>query len=282
MKTVSPEEIIEKIKEIPPLPQSVNKIIILTSDPDCSAQKLTNAIEQDASMTAKILKMSNSAYYGFTKKISTISHAIMCLGFKTVKEIAISASSKKYLNMEITGYRMEQGALWEHSLICARIAKLIAKEAKVKDSEEVYIAGLLHDIGKIVLNEYDNELFKYILVKSDIDEIAVNEAEVQVLGIDHAMLGSIIAEKWNLPENIFIPTRYHHTPSKADKKYQKITYIVHLADCICDTIGIGLGMDALKYRFDENTLKILGIEENIIEKTILNISEFMDEGSGEI
>jgi HD-like signal output (HDOD) protein len=146
------DKIISESENLPVLPDIINKVLqeidSETSNPD-SFQKI---ISQDPVLTAKVLKMSNSAYYGFSREISTISEAVLILGMDTLKSLAIAASAVKLLNRDVVGYGLGEGGLWKHSLAAAMSATLIAKQMNIKDAEKYFVAGLLHDIGKILLS----------------------------------------------------------------------------------------------------------------------------------
>jgi putative nucleotidyltransferase with HDIG domain len=211
-----------------------------------------------------MLKLANSPYYGFSRKISTISHAIVCLGLDTVKSIALTSSTQEMLNNEVPAYALEEGMLWQHSICCATCARIIAKRIGFKESEEAYIAGLLLDIGKIMLSNFSEDQFVQIIEKAQKNKISFDMAEKEILGFDHSKIGGKIIEKWNLPSILVEAVQYHHCPDKA-KISKKLTYIVHLADAISCMLGIGLGCDGLMYVFEDNTLDILGLSKEDVE-----------------
>ncbi len=265
-----------KVKEMPPLPQSITQILELTKSTKSSAHDLTKVCERDPKLTASMLKLANSPFYGFARKISTISHAIVCLGLDTVKSIALTSSTQEMLNNEIPAYALEKGMLWQHSIGCATCARIIAKRIGFNESEEAYIAGLLLDIGKIILSNFAEDQFIQIVEKSKNNRISFDRAEQEVLGFDHPKIGGRIIEKWNLPPILVEAVQYHHQPDKA-KAHKKITYIVHLADAISCMLGIGLGCDGLMYVFEENALDILDLQREDIESIM---SELVDKVFG--
>jgi len=265
-------KLLNKIKELPPLPQSIPQILEITRRPDSSAQDLARVFERDPTLTASILKLANSSYYGFNREISTISHAIVCLGFNTIKSIALTASTHNMLNDGLFAYKLEKGMLWQHSITCATCARMIAQRIKYKDCEEAYIAGLLHDIGKIILSSFAEEQYDQILEKTKDNKTPFNIAELEVLGYDHPQIGGKIIEKWNLPPVLVEAVQFHHQPEKAVKN-KTLTYIIHLADAICDMLGIGLGRDGLMYVFEKNTFTVLDLVEDDVESLM---SELVD------
>jgi putative nucleotidyltransferase with HDIG domain len=265
-------KLLDKVKDMPPLPQSITEILEITKSTKSSAQDLAKVFERDPTLAAKILKLANSSFYGFTREISTITHAIVCLGLDTVKSIALTSSTQEMLNNEIPAYDLEKGMLWQHSISCATCARIIAKRIGYKDCEEAYVAGLLHDIGKVILSGFAEDQFKQIIEKTKDNKTPFNIAEQEILGFDHPQIGGRIIKKWNLPPILMEAVQYHHQPDKA-KTNKTLTYIVHLADAISDMLGVGLGSDGLMYVFEESTLDILGLSEEDVE-TIM--SELVD------
>jgi putative nucleotidyltransferase with HDIG domain len=270
MSKITLAKLLVKVKDMPPLPQSIPQILELTRSTKSSAHDLAKVFERDPKLTANMLKLANSSYYGFTRKISTISHAIVCLGLDTVKSIALTSSTQEMLNNEIPAYALEKGMLWQHSICCATCARIIAKRIGFKESEEAYIAGLLLDIGKIILSNFAEDYFIEIIEKSKNNKSPFDRAEKEVLGFDHPQIGGRIIKKWNLPPILVEAVQYHHRPDKATI-HKKLTYIVHLADAISCILGIGLGCDGLMYVFEENTLNILGIRKEDIESIMCEL-----------
>ncbi len=276
MRKISLAKLLVKVKDMPPLPQSISRILELTKSTKSSAQDLTKVLEHDPKLTVNMLKLANSSFYGFSRKISTISHAIVCLGLDTVKSIALTSSTQEMLNNEVPAYALEKGMLWQHSICCATCARIIAKRIGFKESEEAYIAGLLLDIGKIILSSYAEDYFIQIIEKSNNNRSSFDSVEQEVLGFDHPKIGGRIIKKWNLPTMFVEAVEYHHRPDKA-KINKKLTYIVHLADAISCMLGIGLGCDGLMYVFEENTLDVLGLQREDIESIM---SELVDKVFG--
>jgi len=270
MSKITLAKLLVKVKDMPPLPQSISRILELTRSTKSSAHDLAKVFERDPKLTANMLKLANSSFYGFSRKISTISHAIVCLGLDTVKSIALTSSTQEMLNNEIPAYALEKGMLWQHSICCATCARIIAKRTGFKEAEEAYIAGLLLDIGKIILSNFAEDYFIQIIEKSKNNRAPFDRAEQEVLGFDHPQIGGRIIKKWNLPPILVEAVQYHHRPDKA-KIHKKLTYIVHLADAISCILGIGLGCDGLMYVFEENTLNILGLRKEDIESIMCEL-----------
>ena len=270
MSKISLARLLIKVKSMPPLPQSIAQILELTKSAKSSAHDLTKVCERDPKLTTNMLKLANSPYYGFSRKISTISHAIVCLGLDTVKSIALTSSTQEMLNNEVPAYALEEGMLWQHSICCATCARIISKRIGFKESEEAYIAGLLLDIGKIMLSNFSEDQFVLIIEKAQNNRISFDRAEKEILGFDHSKIGGKIIEKWNLPSILVEAVQYHHCPDNA-KISKKLTYIVHLADAISCMLGIGLGCDGLMYVFEDNTLDVLDLSKDDVESIMCEL-----------
>ncbi len=270
MSKITLSQLLVKVKDLPPLPQTIPQILHLTRSTKSSAQDLAKVFERDPKLAASMLKIANLSYFGFSRQISTITHAIVCLGLDTVKSIALTSSTQEMLTDEIPAYALEKGMLWQHSICCATCARIIAKRIRFKESEEAYIAGLLLDIGKIILSSFAEDCFIEIIEKSKYNRAPFDKTEKEILGFDHPQIGGRIIKEWNLPPSLEEAVEFHHRPDKA-KEYKRMTYIVHLADAISCMLGIGLGCDGLMYVFEEHTLDILGIRKEDVESIMCEL-----------
>ena len=273
-------KLVGKVREMPPLPQSITQILEITKDDSSSSRELADVFEKDPTLAVNILKLANLPSYGFSSRISTISHAIVCLGLETIKSIALTSSTHEMLNKEIIAYSLGEGMLWQHSISCATCAKIIAQRIGYKDNEEAYIAGLLLDIGKIILSGFAEDEFKQISEIAEKDKVPFNIAEQQVLGFDHPQVGGRVIKKWNLPSALVEAVLYHHQPDKAEA-HKTLAYIVHLADAISCMLGIGLGSDGLMYAFEEHTLDALGLSNEDVESIMSELADKVGEEDDE-
>jgi len=282
MAKLDMESIVEAVNNLPVLPGIVLKVIKLTEDPDSTVQDISRLLNQDQVITAQVLKMANSAFYGFPRRIGSVTDAIVLLGFRTLRSIVMAAAVSDLLNQEIPGYAMEYGELWRHSQCAAMAARLIARKSKFAMLDVAYTAGLLHDIGKIILNNAMQDTYQEIVARVTSDNISFVEAEVQELGFNHAQVGARVVEKWNLPVETVEAIRYHHIPEKAEVN-PRLTAIVHLADVISVSMGVGMGIDGLLYSVSEEAMQLLGLDEITIESIISELIDvFSDQSIFEI
>ena len=273
------EYIVNKVEDMKVLPEIINKIIVLTDDPDSTVHDMEEVILQDQVLTTKILRLANSAYYGYARKISTISQATVLLGFQAIKGIALASTVRTYLMDELRGYSLEKNELWSQSQTCAIVSRFIAKSIKYYNPEEAYIAGLLRDIGKTILNQHMEKEYMEVLLKMEEGNISFLDAEREVLGFGHAEIGEKIAEKWNLPKDLVEAIGYHHTPELAIINPLLVS-IVHIADAITMMMGVGLGLDGLSYSLSPIAIDNLNLDELQFQTIISQVSDLIkDEDS---
>ncbi|MCQ2958006.1 MAG: HDOD domain-containing protein [Candidatus Gastranaerophilales bacterium] len=261
-KTLSKaEKLKKKVRDLPSLPEIVNKVIELVQNPNSSAAQLAKVISNDAGLTSRVLRLVNSAYYGFPKQIASIQHAIAILGFTTIRGLVLSSSIFKMFAPKDNAVKMlDYKKLWSHSLTCAIIAKKISKMLKIPDDDNMFSASILHDMGKIILDQYDHG--NYIIALSDfvdLDLIQNLEAEKKYCGLNHCEAGDLIAQHWNLPDAISEVIRNHHAPQEALEEYQKMTCIIALANVF-----------AVLHEKDDMELNLMYIKN--IDLDILNIN----------
>lgn len=248
------KRITESIIGLPTLPTVVSKMIQLVDNPKTSAISLSRLISTDQALTARILKLANSAYYGFSGEISTVNMAIVVLGFNTVKDMGLSLSVFDVFKKMGQSKNFDISKFWEHSIACGVASRMFTDEYCRKYSAEAFVAGLLHDIGKVVLNQYFNNEFNEVMDLTA-QGILLDDAEMKVLGTTHARIGAWLAEKWNLPKIISESLLYHHQPWQA-KKDQLMVGLISLADYICHISGMGNSGRIIAPELDEKMWEI--------------------------
>jgi putative nucleotidyltransferase with HDIG domain len=272
MGRVSLEEIVQAVQDLPSLPQVVLRVMELTEEPDSTAQDINRELSQDQGLTARVLKLANSAFYNFPRRIASVTDATVLLGFKTIRSIVLAASVNEILSQEMEGYALEYGELWKHSQSSAMAARLIARRVKYPGVDVTYTAALLHDTGKVVLNSSLKEAYHEVLNKVLNNNTSFLEAEESILGFNHAQVGARIAEKWNLPPELVEAIEFHHDPDNAQVN-PKLTAIVHVADAVCMAMGIGIGVDGMLYPISAKAMDILGLQDTDIESIISEMTD---------
>lgn len=279
MERVSMQSIVEAVDDLPALPHVAVKVMKLTEDPDSTAQQINNVLNEDQSMTARVLRLANSAYYGFPRRIATVTDAIIFLGFKTIRSIVMAASVSDMLSREMEGYALAPGELWRHSQCTAMTARFIARTTKFSSLDLAYTAALLHDIGKVILNNYLKEGYQDVVSRVMVGDIPFSEAENEILGFNHANVGARVAEKWNLPPELVEAIAMHHCPEQAQIN-KKLTAIVHVSDALCLAMGIGIGLDGMMYPLSVEAMDLLELDENSLETMVSQLSDmFVDQQS---
>lgn len=234
-------KIYAKIDELPSLPTVIHQLMSIMEDPGTSAQDVRDIIAHDAPLTAKILKVANSAYYGFPQEISELERAIALLGFNMVKTLAISAGIINSIpnTTEQTGFSVQQ--LWIHSLAVGTGMKMFAEKCNRRENaESLFIAGLLHDIGKMVLNRFFPDHFARVLKNNEKDEgLFFYQKERETIGIDHGEIGAMLLERWKLPYDITDTVAFHHKPNIPEYINGSNVSILRLADAISHELDMG-------------------------------------------
>jgi putative nucleotidyltransferase with HDIG domain len=205
------EELIVFVEKMPAFPKSVQRIVQLASAIDTSAKEIVQVIESDPVMTIKILKVINSAFYGMPQKITSIQRAVVSLGFNTIKNLALSVAAMGALNPKNKAdFNINSFLL--HSLTTAAICRMLAEKLEIPqvESNDFFVAGLLHDFGKIVFAEFYPDNFKQALEKSKQQHIALNITELEFIGMSHAQAGKLLAKRWELDEALISAIDHHH------------------------------------------------------------------------
>lgn len=257
---ISPDELAQSLAELPPLPASISEVIAACDDQDMTVGQLSQIILRDQNLTANILKLANSAFYGHARRVTTATEAVVLLGFSAVKSLAISSHTARLLNRALPGYGMAAGELWQHSIAVAFSARRLAVEVHLAPVEEAFVAGLLHDIGKIVLASHMEAAFAEIGDEARSRRTAFHLVEAELLGFDHAELGARVAAQWSFPPELEEAIRFHHDPGRATLK-PLLAHVVHLADAVCLMLGAGLGTDGQAYEVNPATLEALGFDQ---------------------
>ena len=261
------ETLVQEISELKPMPKIANQIIAMAQDPDASMAAVADLILYEPSLTANILKMCNSAYFGLPRKIESVQDAISLLGLSKVVDMVLLSSSSENYRREQVGYGLDRGELWRQSVSSALIARQLAEKRENVNKHLVFTAALLKDIGKVVLDRFVADSFEKIQRLVNEKGFSFREAEKKVIGLDHSELGALVAKKWQFSDKMIYIIKNHHLADPAARSDLE-TCIVYVADTICMMIGVGMGHDGLAYRFYKEVLDALCISERELQEII--------------
>jgi putative nucleotidyltransferase with HDIG domain len=225
---------LHKIKDIPTLPTIVFELNKHLEDPETSIAKVSQTIEKDQAMALKILKLVNSAFYGFKSRVSDVRNAVVLLGFNAVRNAIVSVSIINALPKNILFQDFEMNTFWKHSLAVAVTSKNIAQKAGVESPDNCFVGGLLHDVGKVIMAQYFQELFVRVWTYMQKECLSFHEAEQHELPVDHARIGAHLAERWALPQGLIDAIRWHQD-FRSDIPNANFVMFIYLANVLVNS-----------------------------------------------
>lgn len=258
LKNIHPRDLKLVVKEVPTLPIVYQQLFSKMSNPNVSVPQLAEIVSKDQSLAAKILKLVNSAFYGYKKEITTISRAMVILGFRTVRNAALAISVFDYVAgcPEDSKFPIED--FWKHSLNVASSCKVLGQKTGIKQQEETFVCGLLHDVGKLIMKKYFendfNEVCDYALDKS----VSWSAAEDDLLGVNHSTLAKAVLRSWNFPPNLIEAVQFHHSLSSG-VSYPDMVALVNVADHLSYNLEMGAPASLVGADADPAALRELGI-----------------------
>ena len=288
VKQINQEELQKIVKSVPMLSPSASQLLQITSQADHDLIDVINLVRNDANLTARLLKIVNSAAFGLVSTVTSIDRAISYLGERIIVGIAIGDCAGKLFEKELSGYESAGGDLWKHDLRAAIAAREVVTQSGVDISPELaFTAGLLHDIGKSLISDYlqgsVTDAIEMITTEEGLDYL---DAEEKLVGFDHTRAGYELAKAWQLPDELAEVIRYHHEPAKAKEEYRALVYAVHLGDNIAMMGGFGTGSDSMRYKLDQQYTDYIKIGPKTLATIMLNVdiefekleSSFMNRG----
>ena len=258
-----------KLKNISTLSAVATRVIELVGKPSTSARDLGKIISVDQALTARVLKMANSPYYGFPKEIATINLAVVVLGQDVLRDLVVSTSILDQFNSSSNSKDFNIVSFWEHSLATGVVSQHICKKFNFGLPGEAFVAGLLHDIGKLILNQEFPKVMQDIITKSKETKLCLDEIENEFCHCTHYEIGGWLTKKWNFPEQLQYAVAYHHDHTKADK-HEKLVKVIEIADLLAACLGYSgpLENKETEAKLDE----ILSEKEKINLKKIANLA----------
>ena len=275
MKQTKFLNILAKVKSFPSMPGAAAKLLKLLDNSDTTAVQIEQILGYDAGLTANLMKLTNSAYFGLPYKVGSVKQAVVLMGWKRVVQLVMASCVNAVMGKPVPGYDLPTGELWRHSIAVSLAAEDLAKELKVSASEEIFTAALLHDVGKLVLGGFVKEDLEKIEIEAS-SGISFEVAEHIVLGTDHAEVGAQILKKWSFPPTLVNAVRWHHDPDSAGKP-DTLVDIVHVANILCLMIGIGVGREGLCYEPSHLVTKRLGLRTNDLEMVASRTLQYVDD-----
>jgi putative nucleotidyltransferase with HDIG domain len=273
------KRLIARVEDLPTLPRTVLRITEMVNDPRASARDLSRIITEDQVLTARLLKLVNSSFYGVPQRIATVTGAIVLVGFDAIRNLLLTTSVFDLFPSRTAKGRRLQEALWDHSLGCAIGAKAIGEALRHERLEELFVAGLLHDIGKIVEMARLQHEFEQIMARAREGRMMIAAAETEILGCTHTEIGRLLLDRWKLPAKLINIIAFHHAPLAAGG-FALETSIVHLADILARALQLGSGGDDQVPLLDKSAWELLRLKASALEPIMsAMLDEFEDIGS---
>jgi putative nucleotidyltransferase with HDIG domain len=261
---MTPQEVIRNLGDLPPLPQVATRAIQISADSDTSSEELQDLIRTDQALTGQLLRIANSAMFGRMREVATLTEACMTLGFSTARSVVIASSVKNLLTRGPAGF--QERILWEHSLVAAITGSAFCRARRFAITEEVFLAGLMHDIGKSVMALKFPEAYGALLRGLHNQGGDGLSMELDTFGFDHAMVGEALIRSWNLAEGIEAVVRWHHDPVQAPTEHRRLVALVALGNQVAMDLQIGIGSpDALAGATWE-AMDILKLDDKIYQE----------------
>ena len=269
-----------RIQDLPTLPLVAHQINIESQQDSFTAKSLGSIIEKDPSLTAKVLRLANSAYYGFSRQVSSIDRAVVLLGSNTIKNLALTISVSKVFS-ECEDPPIDQEGLWHHCLGCAVAAKAIVRITDSSLAENAFLGGIIHDIGIIVmLNVFPDKMVK-TLEHMEVSEVSLSEAEREIFGFSHQEAGALLSEKWNFPKIYSKSIRLHHTPPPASltriDRENLPQYAVYAGNQIVKELGLGKSLDPRAGFIPSSFWEMLGVPYDMLPELRNAIKDEFDD-----
>lgn len=264
MKEAKLKRIMTQVRSFPGMPATAAKLLPLLKDQDTGAGEIEDILRYDPGLTANILKLTNSAYFGIPSRVSSVRQAVMLLGWKRLIQLVMTMCMSALMNKPIPGYDLPRGELWRHSITVSIAAEILVKFLKIAEAEEVFTAALLHDVGKLILGGYVQEDLQTIddMVNKG---ISFEVAEYIVLGTDHAQVGGRILKNWAFPADLVNAVHWHHNPESCETQCV-LSDIVHMANSLGLMTDRGNNGNGDRIEPDPEVTSRLGLKPSHLER----------------
>lgn len=262
-RKIDPIALLRHESSLPALPSVFNELTQIIADPNSTAEDVSQVISRDVSLTAFLLRMVNSAFYGFPSRIDTISRAVALVGTQRISNLALGTTVLSVFK-DIPPELVDMPTFWRHSVATGIAAKLLAKEARIDNPERLFVAGMLHDIGRLIIYKVLPKPSRYVIMHSRMQKQPLHESETAFLGFNHAKLGGIMLQKWNLPFPLVNAVLHHHYPSKS--KQPREPAIINAAGIIAGALGHATGGQDYFPHWDMEAWEGLGLEPRAVHR----------------
>jgi len=270
------EQILAEVDHLPGVPAIVQQVLATMSNPDFDYRQVVELVSMDPGITADVLRVCNSPYFGLRHEVTSLEQALALLGANQIVEIVLSSKVVGMYKKTSYGYRLPRGELWRHSMAVALLAARLNERLGLPDRATVFTAALLHDVGKLILSQYVVDKFDEIEVLVRDEGVSFVQAERKVLGVDHALLGAAVARKWSLPEPIAHAIAFHHNLAPATK-HRAVARVVALANLLVVGLGVGSGGQGLAAPVPQELLGELGMKSRDLDPIILELKDILDQ-----
>lgn len=271
------DEVAGKVRSLPALPAMCRHILAAINDPKVNFDTLARQCAYDPGMTANVLRIANSAYFRATQEIGSLRDAFVRIGARRLFELTVGQSAGPLLREAFPGYELRRHELLRHSAWTAAAAERLAIELKIRAPDLLFTAGLLHDIGKVVLDPFVESHRAPLHAAANQPNADFEAAEREVLGMDHAQVGAAVLRQWRLPPQLVAAVEHHHNPAKGDAKDLLTINIVHVANMLAGTAGVGAGIAGLRHTVSAEVLQTLHIKTPILERVAASTFAAMEE-----
>ncbi|MFO7802169.1 MAG: HDOD domain-containing protein [Desulfovermiculus sp.] len=269
------DQIYQSIREAPVMSPSAIRLVHLIAEEEYDLDEVVSFVRLDSGLTSNILRLVNSPAFGVMKPVNSIDRAVIYLGTQTVVSLALVNLNAHFFEQELQGYHSPQGEFWHHELRTALTSREIARMTDYGVSPDLaFTAGLLHDIGKIVISNYQLKKQCDLMPKVQEEEtVSYLELEQTYLGTDHCQVGAMLAKQWRLPGALESSIEFHHEPSKAPGEYRPLVYMVHIGDALAMMAGLGTGIDTLQYNLDAGYMSYYSFTFDEIAVLMMNVED---------
>ena len=268
-------QVLSKVKSFPTMPEAGAKMLSLLEEPDTEISEIEEILRYDPGLTANILKLANSAYFGIPSKIGSLKQAVIVLGFKRLVQLVVASCVSAVMDKSVPGYDLPPGNLWRHSIAVSIAAEALVKDKQKTVSQDVFTPALLHDVGKLVLGTFVKEELEAI------ESIAAKGvpfvvAENMILNTDHAEIGAQILSHWNFPKDVIHAVRWHHDP-ESPKMVNIQMDIVYLANLLCQTADTSDATGEQSVELSPAVIERLGVRLDQFEEISVKIAQWVDD-----